>query len=259
MKILALTPTTKNIWGFLLWYRLATLAYVAILGIAGVLISGWVLIAGVFYNALIFNFRDVILERLAVRPQLLILDVVIASSFSVSGTLDNPYFLYSFGPLLLGAFFLGYAGALIFTSIAFALFYLSVLLRGYNLQAYLAYGEHLGTYFSFYLIAALGMAYVAELVVKLDKAKDEERVVNEDLGQAKQCLELSLIINQLSLREAQVLTLTARGQSVEEIAGVLGVSKNSIKSYLKRIYEKLNVSSKPELVSMLARQRHDES
>lgn len=257
MRPLAITPSVKRISLFLFWYRLATLAYVAILGVAGVSISWWVLIAGVLYNALIVNYRDSILERLAGRPQLLLLDLVVVFSFSFSGAPESPYYLYTFAPILLGAFMFGYTGAVLFTSIAFVMFYTSLSFRGYNLQVYIAYGEHLGTYFSFYLIAALGMAYLAELVTKLDKAKDVAEMVTKELCQAKRCLELSLMINLLSLREAQVLALTSRGQSVEEIAGEIGVSPNTVKSYLRRIYEKLKVSSKPELVSMIASKRDE--
>lgn len=188
MRPPAITHSFKRIFMCLLWYRVATLLYVAILELAGVSISWWVLTAAVLYNSCIFIYRNRLLDILAVRPQLLILDVVVASAFSVSGTPDTPYYLYTFGPLLLGAFLLGYAGALMFTSVAFALLYLSLYLRGYNLQVYIAYGEHLGTYFSFYLIVALGMAYLAELVTKLDKVKDVEKTVTKDLCQAKNAL-----------------------------------------------------------------------
>lgn len=48
----------------------------------------------------------------------------------------------------------------------------------------------------------------------------------------------------LSEREAQVLNLLAEGHSNSELADRLHVSVNTIKTHLKNIYEKLDVSQR---------------
>ncbi len=58
-------------------------------------------------------------------------------------------------------------------------------------------------------------------------------------------------IDQLSEREGQVLQLLAQGRIYKEIADQLGVSENTIRSYIRRIYEKLHVRSRMEAVAKL--------
>ena len=60
-------------------------------------------------------------------------------------------------------------------------------------------------------------------------------------------------IEQLSERERQVLQLLAQGRIYKEIAEQLGVSENTIRSYIRRIYEKLHVRSRMEAVAKLPR------
>ena len=52
----------------------------------------------------------------------------------------------------------------------------------------------------------------------------------------------------LTLREEQVVALVADGMSNREIAGELNLSHHTIKKYLFRIFDKLGVSSRVELV-----------
>ncbi len=50
----------------------------------------------------------------------------------------------------------------------------------------------------------------------------------------------------LSAQEANVLSLTAKGYSFDEIAGLMQLSKHTVQTYVKRIYRKLQVNSKCE-------------
>lgn len=52
----------------------------------------------------------------------------------------------------------------------------------------------------------------------------------------------------LSPREAEVLNLLARGFSYSEIAGLLTLSAQTVGTYVKRIYRKLEVNSRSEAV-----------
>jgi DNA-binding NarL/FixJ family response regulator len=52
----------------------------------------------------------------------------------------------------------------------------------------------------------------------------------------------------LSAQERQVLTLSAKGFSFEEIARMLGVSRHTVMTYVKRSYRKLQVHSKTEAI-----------
>ena len=50
----------------------------------------------------------------------------------------------------------------------------------------------------------------------------------------------------LSARETEVLTLVAKGLTVAETAGMIGLKPQTVASYLKTIYSKLNVSTRAE-------------
>jgi DNA-binding NarL/FixJ family response regulator len=53
----------------------------------------------------------------------------------------------------------------------------------------------------------------------------------------------------LSEREAQVLAALAKGLLYKEIAVQLKISENTVRTYIKRIYEKLHVNSRTEAVA----------
>ncbi len=57
---------------------------------------------------------------------------------------------------------------------------------------------------------------------------------------------------ELSDRELEVLDLLARGDSNETTGAKLHISVNTVKSHIKRIYKKLGVSSRLQLMSLLA-------
>jgi DNA-binding NarL/FixJ family response regulator len=52
----------------------------------------------------------------------------------------------------------------------------------------------------------------------------------------------------LTPREIEVLTLIAKGFSYQEAAQLLEVSANTVRTYIKRIYQKLSVNSRSEAV-----------
>ena len=53
----------------------------------------------------------------------------------------------------------------------------------------------------------------------------------------------------LSPREREVLELLARGYLYKEIMGALGVSRGTVNTYIRRIYEKLHVRSRSQAVA----------
>jgi two-component system nitrate/nitrite response regulator NarL len=57
-------------------------------------------------------------------------------------------------------------------------------------------------------------------------------------------------VNLLSQREMQVVSCVAQGFTNREIAGRLGLSRHTVKNYLFRVFDKLGVSSRVELLFM---------
>ena len=52
----------------------------------------------------------------------------------------------------------------------------------------------------------------------------------------------------LSAREQEVLEYITKGFTAEEIAGLMGLSRNTVLTYVRRTYRKLNVNSKAEAI-----------
>ena len=59
----------------------------------------------------------------------------------------------------------------------------------------------------------------------------------------------------LTPREEEVLQLVAKGYNVTESAGLLGLTPNTVKSYLKSVYSKLGVSSRAEATAEAIKRR----
>jgi DNA-binding NarL/FixJ family response regulator len=61
----------------------------------------------------------------------------------------------------------------------------------------------------------------------------------------------SSALNELSSREREVLELVRRGHTGREVASALGISKSSADTYRARVFRKLGVDSRAELLSRL--------
>jgi LuxR family maltose regulon positive regulatory protein len=59
----------------------------------------------------------------------------------------------------------------------------------------------------------------------------------------------AVVIDELTAREQTVLGLLPTGLSAREIADELGISRDTVKTHTKRIYQKLGVSSRPSAVA----------
>jgi DNA-binding NarL/FixJ family response regulator len=60
-------------------------------------------------------------------------------------------------------------------------------------------------------------------------------------------------VENLSRREHEVLTLLAQGYLYKEIGDKLGLSLNTVRTYLQRVYEKLHVQSRTEATAKFLR------
>jgi len=75
------------------------------------------------------------------------------------------------------------------------------------------------------------------------------RVARKVVAFFRQLPEPASELERLSEREAAVLALLAKGDLYKEIADKLGISLNTVRTYMKRIYEKLHVQSRTEAVA----------
>jgi len=77
----------------------------------------------------------------------------------------------------------------------------------------------------------------------------------QHLGPVKTLSKISLPFNLSSLteRELEVIEWIKAGKTNQEIASILNITQNTVKSHLKRIYQKLNVGKRAQAVALLAK------
>jgi DNA-binding NarL/FixJ family response regulator len=74
------------------------------------------------------------------------------------------------------------------------------------------------------------------------------RFRHEDTSQPLAATSPSATRARLSIREQQVLEYITKGFNSDEIAGLMGVSRHTVLTFVRRIYKKLEVSSKTEAI-----------
>lgn len=67
-------------------------------------------------------------------------------------------------------------------------------------------------------------------------------------GASRETHQVDWVINCLSPKENDALKLLSEGCSYAQIAERMGVSLNTVREYIRRIYEKLQVQSRTEAV-----------
>ena len=82
----------------------------------------------------------------------------------------------------------------------------------------------------------------------VDMTRDDGKQLTDRLS--KRCLQLRELYG-LSSREAEVMELIARGHSGPAIADMLFISENTMRTHSKRIYAKLGIHKKQELLVLL--------
>ena len=85
----------------------------------------------------------------------------------------------------------------------------------------------------------------------LKKSPDPTDTLESDASLDVRCSILSQKIG-LTPRETEILNLIAQGRSVPYIEDSLILSKNTVKTHVKHIYQKAGVSTKQELITMVA-------
>lgn len=91
------------------------------------------------------------------------------------------------------------------------------------------------------------------MVAQLQPVAPVEEVDEQDARQPRidmRCAEL-VGAHSLTPREAEVLALLARGRNAAYIQESLTLSRNTVKSYVARVYNKLDVHSHQELIDLV--------
>ena len=92
-----------------------------------------------------------------------------------------------------------------------------------------------------------------ELVQAIHAVHRGQRYLARSIAEGAAPGEAASPLAALSRREREVLQLVAEGRSVPEVAGLLGVSPRTVETYALRLYEKLGVKDRRELIIFAVR------
>jgi RNA polymerase sigma factor (sigma-70 family) len=83
-----------------------------------------------------------------------------------------------------------------------------------------------------------------------------QRLVDERMTQlGRGASEAATLMAQLTPREGEVVRMTAAGLRNQDIATRLGISEGTVKQHLHKVYDKLGVNGRPELIRLATRLR----
>lgn len=103
------------------------------------------------------------------------------------------------------------------------------------------------------LILSLAVLY------RMKTLKDENELMTKEIvTYAKKVSELTVndakkttdVLHKLSIREREIFDIIISGKSNKEIASLLNISVNTVKFHAKNIYEKLNIKSRKEVLTL---------
>lgn len=252
------SPSTKLIWLCVVAYRWLALLHILVMLLLKAtttvpLHTGWLLFSlAVVYSITITMMRETIFGNKSCWMPFLATDLIICFLLqSFGGGWRSAWYLYSYSPILVAAFFFQMRGALITAAISSVLYTLSVLVNGHSLFQYLIThnpDDIISNLFSYFLIAIF-FAYPCLLFDRLVKTRQELARAHQELASSERQLALLYEPSPLTKREIEVLRLLAESKSNKEIATELYISEETVKSHVKNIFRKLDVKSRTEAAS----------
>ncbi len=87
----------------------------------------------------------------------------------------------------------------------------------------------------------------AEIAKAVREIASGGRYIPEDI---QRIFDMRQGVKSLSARELSILQLAAKGFSSPEVAEILGISVNSVKTHFRHIFEKMDVSDRTEAVTL---------
>jgi signal transduction histidine kinase len=182
-------------------------------------------------NLLITLFHRPLNQRLLKRPFLLGIDLLFSAGLlAVSGGSGSPFYLYALSPLLAGAFFFQFKGALVVTAAFTPLFWLALqisiqLVPSMPLNPSLLFSQVAGIWLLPFLIA-----YPSALMQRLHAASRELERTSDHLAQQNQELaqanhQLNIIHEMTVLLQAAPDMWTVQQRVLDAVIRELGFSK----------------------------------
>ncbi|HEY3373627.1 MAG TPA: LuxR C-terminal-related transcriptional regulator [Candidatus Aquicultor sp.] len=244
---------TSDVLRYFLRFRIITYALVVLLSVSSVQPTkiSILIISGCYVALVVVAYRWLLSTQTKTTIFMLV-DIAVAFVFlTATGGYKSPFYFYSFSPLLVGAFLGDYAIAVCLAIAQPLLFAVSLHLNGHTIPNIQAIGDQPISNYFFYIATALSVAYLADAVEKLRRSKQARELAAEELNNAISNLLVRARMHGLSQREAEVLIHLADSKDTQQIAQLLELSPATVRTYMRRIYEKLGVASKHKALARI--------
>jgi len=234
---------------FLIIYRWASLSFALILLLAQGNIL-WVIYPVVIYNVLVTAYLKLYSKGRFGSTRFHLLDLaiciflVILGGSAVADPVLNPFFLYSFAPLL--AIGLNHAmrdSILAAILLSLSYFFVPVNSPDESFMATEFVDTHIANLLSFFFVAVV-ISQVGGALRRHVLAW--ETLSAQEIENSSPCDDIDM----LSPREQEIFFLLCGGKSNNEIADKLFISENTVKNHTTSIYRKLEVGGKAELLRL---------
>lgn len=162
----------------------------------------------------------------------------------------SPYLIYAYTSLMFVGSYFSFRIGLLATTL-FCTLYTLVIFEGSNSDCVAKFlndiDTFLGNYAGFYLVAVF-FGYPSFVIRRIEEQSMQMATIKEFLEPAHALADTIRNTNELSDREREVLTLMIEGKTNAQIAQLLFISEKTAKNHAYRIYKKLGVQSRIELL-----------
>jgi DNA-binding CsgD family transcriptional regulator len=237
----------------LLGARWLAILQVVILFLTGIDIGSMSLFAIlVFYNILLGLLWDKLVVSRKLLGAIIYTDLIVAAVIILltGGSWKSPYLIYAFTSLMLVGSYFTFKAALVAVT-CFCFLYTMVVFEGRFSERLPLFVKDidtfLGNYTAFYLIAVF-FGYPSYVIRRIEEQRSQVITIEQCLEPAQNLAETVKKTQELSSREQQVLDLMIGGKTNAQIAQELFLSERTVRNHAYRIYKKLGVSTRVELL-----------
>jgi DNA-binding CsgD family transcriptional regulator len=232
------------------WFSLILVLVLQVIGINNG--SDWLFIALVTYNAILGVMWDKLMARPKLRSFVLLADILISIGliWITGGSSRSPYYIYAFSSIMMVVSYFSFLAGLAIVT-CFCLMYTLCVFEG-GISARLPFfmdniDTFLGNYTAFYLTAVF-FGYPAHVIRKIEEQDYQISTIKQSLEPAQVLAETLKRIQELSDREQEVFSLMVNGKTNAQIAKELFISERTVRNHAYRIYKKLGVGTRIELL-----------
>ncbi|MDP2210375.1 MAG: helix-turn-helix transcriptional regulator [Candidatus Aquicultor sp.] len=241
----------RNNLVYLLILRWASLVHVAIILALGLDVGPPLIFLGLTAYVLVLTmFWGSLTEFVREHPHLLHLDLFIAGALIAitGGAWKSSYYMYAYTCLMVFPFFVSMRRSVVAT-VVFSVYYTLGLVANEGLVAGVIRNQQIDSLFSNYVaffLVVLFFGYPACVMKKIESVTSSTVRLRTYVDETHILLAAAEGRQNLTRREAEVLTLLQRGMTNAEIATALYLSEKTVKNHVYSIYGKLGVSSRSE-------------